>query len=514
MKKVGFGRLSTAALISSMVLAGCGGRDADKVSDFTADVAPAPTVEVNNEAEALTLSDSTTILAAQTFDIEVWDADNTRSHFGANSTDLSGAVVDKAVIEKTSDVVSLDSAGDYIELTVDQATESIVLIYSAAETGTLSYSLLSLETGEWEEQPEKIVVRTTATFYDYAFINPGSDDEVLFADRQTNVGLAAGRQIRIMRNADDVNVNIDMVIENDDIMTLEVPFASRGLIEMEDPVLVTVLNATPNSCCGDAGQTTNAAPTPNFINNVVDAGDGGSFVVTEFLAGAERIVLNYVMGPEGAMGSFDLLIDGEEVGEFAVAPNSTDWTNLSAGADGDSIVDLAAPLELGQVVSVVHNGSTGANLDSVDVLGEPIPVRIEAEADITTLLNATPNSCCGDTAKTSNDAPTPNFVNNVVDAGDGFSVPAPVLTHRITLNYVMGPEGAMGSLDLMVDGDLAGTFAVAPNSTDWTNLSDGASGASVIDLDTPIQQGQVVSIVHNGSTGTNLDSVDFLTVPE
>ncbi len=520
MSKYNFGRLSSLAILSASFIVGCGGRDAAEFTSFPAET-PAPAT-TDRTFEAETFSNTGTETSETITSRRYTDLGVSLPHLGSNTIGIDFEVVTRT----DQPVVTLDSSGEYIDVTLSAPTESLVITYGATEGGSLSVWQMS-DGAVVADIGDMIIQDTTVREdFNYAFVNLNNGN-----------GGSVGLQYRIILDEGDVSsVRIDEILEtNAGSATLaqDLPLSLYRVYQLGDPDDTTLLTNGIAEFNGDpAGQAGQSQPEDGIIEpgaafNITGVGDGVQFAIDANAAGATRVLLYYLIGPGGAEGSmmFNIVESATDdtivaMEEFSVSINSNDWGSVIDGESPFSFLNLEAPLVEGQVASVEFGPNSG-NLLRIEAFGPPRPQEINlGDANQARLQTNGVAEFNGDPAGQAGQDGNAAF--NITGVGDGVSfVPLNDISARMELFYIIGPGGGEGNLSIFVGpADAAassddgvtqiGSFAVVPNSDDWGAVRDGGIPSAIFELgDMEITTDQRV-FIEFGSASGNLLQVNVL----
>ena len=231
-------------------------------------------------------------------------------------------------------------------------------------------------------------------------------------------------------------------------------------------------------------------------------GDGLEFVLPASAAGATIIGANIVR--VGGPGELTVFADGTEVGTIIPDENSTDFVNLLVGSVPTFFTDpIDPPLAAGQTIQILVSGGnfSAGNVSTVGAYA-PAPVMdrlatFQTWTDQVTVLGNGVNECppdCQDPPLQNSDLEQLLFITGDGDGAE-FTVPASAAgAVRLGVDVFRGPGADPGEMRVVVDGAEVGTFDVVQVTENFVDLNEGARSMFFFDFDTPLTEGQVVSV--------------------
>ena len=133
------------------------------------------------------------------------------------------------------------------------------------------------------------------------------------------------------------------------------------------------------------------------------------------------------------------------------------------------------------------------NLDKVpDILVASL--NFSVDGSITEFFSNGEAECCDQPGA---DIDGNGLLGGLFGVGDGFSVTVPAAADgvsKIGFNYYRGAD-TDGSMTVSIDGVTVGQFVIVPNSADWASLSENAAPTALLELDTPLAAGDVITVM-------------------
>ncbi len=270
---------------------------------------------------------------------------------------------------------------------------------------------------------------------------------------------------------------------------------------------------------GQAGQSEplDGEVTSGALINVTGVGDGGSFIVDSTQAGAQRLVLSYILGVPVDLGLLDIQVNGEKVGEFVAVNNSNDWAAVRPGSAPSTEFTLPVPLKEGDEVRVMYGTASDAspNLLFLDLyapseplvfeLGDPDSARLESNG-----ISEFNESEAAQTELLDEEITTGGFAFNLTGFGDGVSfVVDQEISSYIAFDYLLGPFDFgfdEGIADILVaeepslnssDAVLLRSVPLRVNSSDWETVDPNRPVGTHLLLGQPIAAGSRIYIMVN-----------------
>ena len=265
------------------------------------------------------------------------------------------------------------------------------------------------------------------------------------------------------------------------------------------------------NCCGVTGPT---VLDNGLLGGYTGNGDIIQITVPATANGIATIGLGLAVGDNGgAPLGVDVSVNGNAAGVITPMQNSSDWENTHAGMANTFFLTLDTPLAEGDVVALTPSadfsagtglhlgfyGNTYAAVSQFPFSSLPAESFVGNDTD--------EGNCCGVTGPTVLDN---GLLGGFTGNGDIVNITVPaagVGSSVVGLGIAVGDNGgAPLGVDVSVNGESVGVITPMQNSSNWETTLFGSPSIFFLDIGTPLNAGDVVSITPSGdfAAGTGL----------
>jgi|GEM_PF-6320243 len=265
------------------------------------------------------------------------------------------------------------------------------------------------------------------------------------------------------------------------------------------------------NCCGVTGPT---VLDNGLLGGYTGNGDLIQITVPAAANGIATVGLGLAVGDNGgAPLGVDVSVNGNAAGVITPMQNSSDWENTHAGMANTFFLTLDTPLAEGDVVALTPSadfsagtglhlgfyGNTYAAVSQFPFSSLPAESFVGNDTD--------EGNCCGVTGPTVLDN---GLLGGFTGNGDIVNITVPgagVGSSVVGLGIAVGDNGgAPLGVDVSVNGESVGVITPMQNSSNWETTIFGSPSIFFLDIGTPLNAGDVVSITPSGdfAAGTGL----------